>query len=105
PRAPHPDPGGFKPVDNSHTHWNNRGISKRTFPNPSTRRSHATPSHSGEPTMAYTQSQLLAMSQPDLDDLFSKSSAGDIPDGEAQGTAIIAPGTKFSPEIASLINI
>ena len=55
--------------------------------------------------MAYTQSQLLAMSQPDLDDLFSKSSAGDIPDGEAQGTAIIAPGTKFSPEIASLINI
>ena len=55
--------------------------------------------------MAYTRSQLLAMSQSDLDDLFSKSPAGDIPDGEAQGTAIIAPDTKFSPEIASLINI
>ena len=54
--------------------------------------------------MAYTQAQLLAMSQPELDDLFSKSPAGDIPDGEAQGTAIIAPGTKYSIEIASVIN-
>ena len=55
--------------------------------------------------MAYTASQLLAMSQKELDDLFSSSPAGDIPNGEAQGTAIIAPGTPFSPEIASLINI
>jgi hypothetical protein len=45
------------------------------------------------------------MSQQQLDDLFSASPAGDIPDGEAEGTAIIAPGTSFSPEIAELINI
>jgi hypothetical protein len=45
------------------------------------------------------------MSQKELDDLFSASPAGDIPNGEAQGTAIIAPGTSFSHEIASLINI
>lgn len=55
--------------------------------------------------MAYTAEQLLAMTYKQLDDLFSSSPAGDIPNGEAQGTAIIAPDTKFSPEIASLINI
>ena len=55
--------------------------------------------------MAYTAPQLLAMSQKELDDLFSSSPAGPIPNGEAQGTAIIAPGTRFSAEIASLINI
>lgn len=55
--------------------------------------------------MAYTLPQLLAMSQQDLDNLFSNSSSGDIPNGEAQGTAVIAPGTSFGHEIASLINI
>ena len=55
--------------------------------------------------MAYTADQLLAMSEKQLDNLFSSSPAGDIPTGEAQGTAIIAEGTKFSPEIAHLINI
>ena len=55
--------------------------------------------------MAYTAPQLLSMSQEDLDGLFSSSPSGDIPNGEAQGTAIIAPGTKYSSEIASLINI
>ena len=55
--------------------------------------------------MAYSAPQLLAMSQEQLDDLFSGSAAGEIPNGEAQGTAIIAPGTKYSSEIASLINI
>jgi hypothetical protein len=55
--------------------------------------------------MAYTASQLLAMSQKELDDLFSNSPAGDIPNGEAQGTAIIAPGTPFTAETASLISI
>jgi len=55
--------------------------------------------------MAYTASQLLGMSQKQLDDLFSSSPAGDIPNGEAQGTAIIAPDTPISSEIASIINI
>jgi hypothetical protein len=55
--------------------------------------------------MAYTTEQLLAMSQKELDDLFSASPAGDIPNGEAEGTAIVAPGTKFSAEIASIVNI
>jgi len=55
--------------------------------------------------MAYNTPQLLSMSQEDLDKLFSSSPSGEIPNGEAKGTAIITPGTKFNSEIASLINI
>lgn len=55
--------------------------------------------------MTYTAEKLLSLSQQELDELFTKASAGDIPNGEGQGTAIIAPGTTFSKEIASLINI
>jgi hypothetical protein len=54
--------------------------------------------------MAYTAPQLLSMSQKQLDDLFTTSPAGDIPNGEANGTAIIASDTPFSSEIAALIN-
>lgn len=54
--------------------------------------------------MAYDVLQLLEMSFEELDTLFSNSPAGDIPDGPAKGTAIIASGTKFSPEIAEFIN-
>ena len=45
------------------------------------------------------------MSQSELDALFTASDPGPIPKGQAEGTAIIAPGTKFSPEIASFISI
>lgn len=54
--------------------------------------------------MAYDVPQLLAMSQAQLDDLFRASPAGDIPDGPAKGTAIIAPGTRYSESIAEIIN-
>jgi hypothetical protein len=54
--------------------------------------------------MAYDVPQLLAMSQKQLDDLFTASTAGDIPNGEATGTAIIAPGTTYTQELATLIN-
>jgi len=48
--------------------------------------------------------QLLKMSQMELDDLFKASPPGPIPDGQAKGTAIIAPGTVFSHEIAEFIS-
>ncbi len=54
--------------------------------------------------MAYDVPQLLKMSQAQLDELFTKSAPGDIPDGQADGTAIIAPGTTYSEEIAEQIN-
>jgi hypothetical protein len=49
--------------------------------------------------------QLLKMSQPQLDELFTSSPSGAIPDGEATGTAIVAPGTTFSPKIARFISL
>jgi hypothetical protein len=51
-----------------------------------------------------TVAQLLTLSQQQLDQLFTNSPPGEIPDGEATGTAIIAPGTTYSQEIATLIN-
>lgn len=54
--------------------------------------------------MAYDVDKLLSLSQADLDALFTRSSPGEIPDGEADGTAIVAPGTKFSPTIARFIS-
>lgn len=54
--------------------------------------------------MAYDVEKLMDMSQEALDELFSSVPAGDIPDGEAEGTAIVAPGTKFTPIIAKFIN-
>jgi hypothetical protein len=55
--------------------------------------------------MAISVSDLLAMSQTELDDLFTNSPAGPIPDGAAEGTAIIAPGTVFTSDIAKFVNV
>ena len=55
--------------------------------------------------MAYDVAQLLGMSQADLDGLFTKSPTGEIPNGEGKGTAIVAPGTTYTQDIAHLINI
>ena len=54
--------------------------------------------------MAYTVPQLLKMSQAELDQLFRNSPPGEIPDGEAEGTAIIAPGTTYSDNLARFVN-
>lgn len=54
--------------------------------------------------MTLKVSDLLEKSQDELDALFCDSEAGPIPDGEAKGTAIIAPGTNFSDEIAAVVN-
>jgi hypothetical protein len=48
---------------------------------------------------------LLTKSQAELDALFTKNEAGPIPTGQCDGTAIVAPGTKFSHDIAKLVNI
>ncbi len=54
--------------------------------------------------MAYDLSQLLKMSQAQLDELFTNSPVGDIPNGEGEGTAIVAPGTTYTKQIADCIN-
>lgn len=55
--------------------------------------------------MAYDVPQLLRMPQAELDALFTASEPGPIPDGQAEGTAIIAPGTPISPEIARFVSL
>jgi hypothetical protein len=55
--------------------------------------------------MTVTVDDLLKMNQQQLDDLFSAHEAGPIPDGEAEGTAIIAPGTSISAGVAKMINL
>ena len=52
----------------------------------------------------YSPDALLKMSTADLDKLFGGAPAGPIPNGDAQGTALVDPGTSRSPEFATLIN-
>jgi hypothetical protein len=54
--------------------------------------------------MAVTVAEMLKMSQAQLDDLFTESPVGEIPSGEANGTAIIAPGTTYTQDMASYLN-
>ncbi len=54
--------------------------------------------------MEYDAAKLMSMTQAQLDDLFKASPAGDIPNGPAKGTAIIAPGTAYTANIAEIIN-
>ena len=54
--------------------------------------------------MAVTVPEMLKMSQTQLDELFTQSPVGEIPSGEANGTAIIAPGTTYSQDMANFIN-
>ncbi len=55
--------------------------------------------------MAYDVNQLLKMTQAELDALFASSQPGPIPNGESNGTAIVAPGTVFTSETAAFINL
>ena len=54
--------------------------------------------------MTYSVAPFLKMTQAELDALFTASEAGPIPTGQANGTAIIAPGTVYSAEIATFIS-
>jgi hypothetical protein len=54
--------------------------------------------------MAAKVPEMLKMSQAQLDDLFTQAPAGEIPSGEAKRTAIVAPGTTYSQDIANFIN-
>lgn len=68
------------------------------------------PTTTAKPTVSSTPTirdprQFLKMPAAQLDEIFSNSDAGAIPIGEGKGTAIIAPGTEVSDEIARLINL
>ncbi|HEY6375538.1 MAG TPA: hypothetical protein VIX90_08430 [Edaphobacter sp.] len=55
--------------------------------------------------MPYDVSQLLKMTNEQLDACFKSGAPGPIPNGEAKGTAIVAPGTVFTKESATFISI
>ena len=55
--------------------------------------------------MAVTIPELLKLTQAQLDDLFKSSPAGPIPNGEAEGTAIIGPDTVLEGPAAKLIRL
>ncbi len=54
--------------------------------------------------MPYDVAKLLTLSQTELDKLFTDSPVGNSPDGEAEGTAIVAPGTTYSANIARFVS-
>ncbi len=56
-------------------------------------------------TPALNPEAFLKMSGAELDEIFRQSSAGNIPDGEGEGTAIIAPGTAVSDAIAKFVHL
>jgi hypothetical protein len=53
--------------------------------------------------MAADASQLIHQSQSQLDQMFTDGAAGAIPTGDAQGTAIVAPGKAYSGLLSTLI--
>jgi len=56
-------------------------------------------------TAKLTVPRLLKMSQNELDDLYTNSPSGDIPDGDCEGTVIVAPGTVITPIKAKLMHL
>ncbi|GAC1427592.1 MAG: hypothetical protein NVSMB65_00340 [Chloroflexota bacterium] len=55
--------------------------------------------------MSLDVTQLMGMSQAQLDDLFRQSPAGDIPASEGQGTVIVAPGTVLEDVAAKFAHL
>ena len=49
--------------------------------------------------------EFLKMPGEKLDQIFRESPAGEIPRGESDGVAIVAPGTKVSNDIARFVNL
>jgi hypothetical protein len=56
------------------------------------------------PTTIKDPKEFLAMSGEQLDEIFRNSPVGEIPRGESDGIAIVAPGTEVSDKIAGFVN-
>lgn len=52
-----------------------------------------------------TVDDLVKLSQAELDELYKNSAAGKIPDGDAQGTAIIFPGSMLTEVLIPFIRL
>jgi hypothetical protein len=49
--------------------------------------------------------EFLKLPAAQLDDIFRGASVGNLPEGQGEGTAIVAPGTPISDDIARFIHI
>lgn len=54
--------------------------------------------------MPIDAAQLQTMTPDELDELFKRSPAGEIPDGEADGTVLLASGTDLTGPVAQLVH-
>jgi hypothetical protein len=52
-----------------------------------------------------TTSDLVKMSQAELDELYQNSPIGEIPDGDSKGTAMIIPGSVLAKMLLPLIKV
>jgi hypothetical protein len=52
-----------------------------------------------------TTTDLVKMSQAELDELYQHSSIGEIPDGDSKGTAMIIPGSVLAKVLLPLIKL
>jgi hypothetical protein len=55
--------------------------------------------------MAIDAAQLQTMTPDELDELFRRSPAGEIPDGEADGTVLLASGTDLTGPVAGIVHL
>jgi hypothetical protein len=55
--------------------------------------------------MPIDAAQLQTMTPDELDELFKRSPAGEIPDGEADGTVLMASGTDLTGPVAGLVHL
>jgi hypothetical protein len=62
------------------------------------------PARDGGCLMAVDVPGLLEMTEGELDELFRRSEAGEMPNGEAEGTVLLRPGTELSGPAAKLIH-
>jgi hypothetical protein len=47
---------------------------------------------------------LQTLTPDELDEVFKQSPAGELPDGEADGTVLVAPGTNLAEPVAKLVH-
>lgn len=55
--------------------------------------------------MAASVPELLELGDDDLDALFRRSEAGEIPQGEAKGTVLLRPGTELAGPAAKVVHL
>jgi hypothetical protein len=55
--------------------------------------------------MAIDVPTLLTMTEAQLNDQFGAATVGPIPDGQAEGTAIVGTGTRFTPALAEAVSL